>query len=170
MKHDGLRLGVSVQFDLTQTLALAPSIEYATYGFDRYEFQGARIQEIKTKSSWGERSQSFSFFVNGKVFYRLNVAARMYFSMGLGIVTETLGHIDETVTYIGGPNEIVIPVDLPDETYLAHLVGLGIQIEIHERLGMDISGRFHTEYENHFNTSVMLGITYAFNERASYAQ
>ena len=148
-----------IDYFLAKSLAISSNVEYNYYPFDSYQFDGPHIPEVWITSSSGEATQIYRISLDGKLFAKSSGRLNIYFVTGAGYTLEQIGQIRLTGSNLNGPNTYST-ISNQTNYYWVHNLGAGVRYFISPNIGIDVTGKWYSNYSTRFHESLLLGIVY----------
>lgn len=150
---------VGIDYFAIKSVAISASAEFDNYPFDTYRFDGASIPEIWVKSSTGDASQIYRAALEGKFFLPSSSRFSLYFVTGASYITEHIGQITLRMGNLNGPDYTVV-VPSQSNNYWMHTFGLGFRYFVSDKIGIDVTGKWYSNYSTRLHKSLNFGIDY----------
>ena len=150
---------MGVDVFLTKSVAISSSIEYDSYPFDTYRYYGVSVPEVWVKASSGDASEMFRISFEGRLVFPSHTKLFAYVVTGVSYTTERVGQIRLTFANLNGPDfEDVIPSH--SKNYWTHTFGLGFRYFLLDGFGVDLTGKWYSDYSTRFHRSINFGFVY----------
>ena len=158
--ESGFALNFTGEYFLTSSLAISPTVEFATYKFDHYSFGGGiSIPEDYVKNVTGKNSNQLNLFVSLKYLPPTKSIFQFVLITGVGYMYENLGVINATVGNINfGEKNVEIKLDSKNK--FVHLLGLGVRLKLLSQISLSINGSYYSDYSDRFYPTMKLGFIY----------
>ena len=155
----GFALNIQTEYFLIPSLAVSPSVEFATYKFYDYFFPGAHIPEDYVRDATGQNSNQWNLFLALKFFPPTKTIVQFVFITGIGFSIESLGVINATFGNLNGI-EKNMDFKLKRDNKILHLVGLSLRFKLLSNLSININGSYYSNYNDRFYPTIKAGIIY----------
>ncbi len=150
---------IGIDYFLRKSVAISSNVEYDFYPYDTYRFYGATIPEISVKSSTGDASQIYRVSFEGKFFASSHTPFSLCFVTGASYTVERIGQVRLAMAYLNVPDgEVVFANHF--NYYWMHSVGIGSRYFISDELGIDLTGKWYSDYSTLFHVSLNIGLIY----------
>ena len=156
---NGFALNLEGEYFLSPSIAISPTVEYATYKFDKYFFWGAQIPEDYVKDATGKSSNEWNLFLALKYFPHTNTIFQFVFTTGFGYIVENMGVINATFGNIN-TGEKNVDFKLKRDNKFVHLLGLSLRIKLLSDVSVNINGSYYSNYTDRFYPTIKAGFIY----------
>jgi opacity protein-like surface antigen len=152
--HTAVNLGLGLEFQVREWLAVSPLIEYNYLRFDSY--RPTVISGWPPVMSTGDASHIYRFLVEGKFFPVPDGRIVPYLSTGMAYVVEDMGEIE--VKY--GYESTFRTLSFENESYVAHSLGVGIRTFVGKTVGIDAVYKYFSNYDDISHVSLNFGLLF----------
>jgi len=155
----GFAVNFTGEYFLSSSIALSPTVEFATYKFDKYFFVGVSIPETYVKNVTGKNSNQWNLFLSLKFFPPTKSIFQFVLLTGAGYMYENLGVINATFGDINfGEKNVVLKLN--GKNKFVHLLGLAVRIKLLSQISLSINGSYYSNYNDRFYPTLKLGFIY----------
>jgi hypothetical protein len=155
-------IGIALQFSMLPWIEVGSVLEYNRYSFKGY-FEEMPIESPRVKSSSGEVSQILRASIETTLLGQPDSLFCPYFVTGLAHIVEEIGRIRVNWTQQNGP-EYTTQINFDKREYWAHSLGIGFRMSFWRSVGIDVSAKYFSNYNDRLDASLNIGVVIVLQE------
>ena len=158
----GVVVSASFEFAIFDALSLRTSIENNHFAFDQYRFAGTSVgyNAVTVLTSKGDDAYALRVMLEVQAQGKINKFASLELLTGVCYVGETLGEVQATHPDPVTGNSIAVTWPERRAHYVAHSLGLGLQFQIVDQIGIELLPRIYTDYSKRASSTISIGFLY----------
>ncbi len=154
-----MNLGGAFELELSKAVRLTSTIEYSRYPFDFFEAESSDGGFVLAAKA--EPSRVYRFLIAVKYFTPTpdGSKSRPFLLSGVGYMVEKIGRIEAVWVEPGHPLASR-RFTFPGKRFLVHTVGFGLRWRLSDEFGLDLEGKFFTDYKSRLQNSWNVGLVF----------